>query len=161
MNQTKHTHQAITVGLLALATAVLCSAAPQLRIAPADMLTMPHSGGAGTSLVASMKTTVLAGDPTRPGQYTIRVELPPNTRIQAHSHRDERSAVVVSGIWYFGYGPKFDAGAMKTLPAGSFYTEPAGEAHFAMTKSEPVVIYITGTGPSSTDYVDPADNPAR
>ena len=51
--------------------------------------------------------------------------------------------------------------ALKALPAGSFYTEPPGIDHFAMTKGEPVVIQITGTGPSGTTYADPRNDPAR
>jgi hypothetical protein len=33
-------------------------------------------------------------------------------------------------------------------------------AHFAMTKEE-VILQITGTGPSSTTYVDPANDPTK
>ena len=39
---------------------------------------------------------------------------------------------------------------MKALAAGSFYTEPAGVALIAMTRAEPVVVDITGYGPSNT-----------
>ena len=42
--------------------------------------------------------------------------------------------------------------AVKELPAGSFYLEPAGVAHFALTRSEPAVVYITGSGPTNTVY---------
>jgi hypothetical protein len=54
-----------------------------------------------------------------------------------------------------------NAAAVLCSAAPQLRIAPAGEAHFAMTRSQPVVIYITGIGPSSTDYVDPADNPAR
>ena len=74
---------------------------------------------------------------------------------------DNRSAIVVSGTWYFGYGKQFDEKALKTLPPGSFYTEPPVANHFAMTRGDAVVIQITGTGPSGTVYVDPAHDPAR
>ena len=47
------------------------------------------------------------------------------------------------------------------LPAGSFYTEPSGVAHFAETRAEPVVVYITGDGPSDTQYVKTTAEPAR
>ena len=76
-----------------------------------------------------------------------------DSRIQAHTHRDDRTAIVVSGTWYFGYGPVAGAAAKKALPAGSFYTEPSGVAHFAETKADPVVVYITGNGPTDTVYV--------
>jgi len=70
-----------------------------------------------------------------------------------HTHRDSRTAIVISGVWYFGYGPAADAAAEKALPVGSFYTEPSGVAHFAETKADPVVVYITGIGPTDTVYV--------
>jgi len=76
------------------------------------------------------------------------------------SRSDLRSAVVVSGTWYFGYGHTFDEKALKELPAGSFYTEPANVDHFAMTKGE-VIVQITGYGPTSTKYFDPELDPSR
>jgi quercetin dioxygenase-like cupin family protein len=112
-----------------------------------------HDSGAGTSGVAGIRTTVIAGDPTKDGPYTIRLRVPANTRIQAHTHRDDRTAIVISGVWYFGYGPVAGAAAEKALPSGSFYTEPGGVAHFAETKADPVVVYITGNGPTDTVYV--------
>ncbi|WP_354269935.1 hypothetical protein [Bradyrhizobium japonicum] len=50
---------------------------------------------------------------------------------------------------------------MKTLPVGSVYTEPANEPHFAMTANEPVIVMLTGTGPTDTVYENPADDPTR
>ena len=133
---------------------------PGTRLTPAEMSAMAQgSAGAGTSGVAGIQTTVLTGNPAMPGLYTLRLTAPPGTRIQAHSHRDARSAMVVSGNWYFGYGAKFDAGALKLLPQGSFYTEPAGQPHFAETRGEGVVLIITGYGPTDTVYVDPANAP--
>jgi uncharacterized RmlC-like cupin family protein len=120
-----------------------------------------HEAGSGTSGIAGIRTTVVAGEPSMPGPYTIRLTIPPNTRIQAHTHRDNRSAVVGAGVWYFGYGLLAKANAEKALPAGSFYTEPGGVAHFAETKAEPVTVYITGDGPTDTRYVQDAARPAR
>jgi uncharacterized RmlC-like cupin family protein len=115
----------------------------------------------GTSYVAGIQTVVLSGDPTKPGLYTILVRLPGNTKIQAHSHPDDRVATVISGTWYFGYGDKFDETKLKALPAGSFYTEPPNGNHFAMTKDEGVVIQLSGVGPTGTKYVNPADDPSK
>jgi len=112
-----------------------------------------HDSGAGTSGVAGIRTTVVAGDPTQAGPYTIRLSIPANTTIQAHTHRDNRVAIVMSGVWYFGYGPVGSATKEKALPAGSFYTEPSGVAHFAKTRTDPVIVYITGSGPTDTVFV--------
>ena len=56
------------------------------------------------------------------------------------------------GTWYIGYGDHFSATELKPLPPGSFYTEPPHRMHFAETRSEPVIVQITGFGPSSTVY---------
>ena len=125
----------------------------ELRLTPAEIESMAKGGaGAGTSGVAGIRTTTLMGDPAKVGPYTIEVRVPPHKHIQAHTHRDERSAVVVSGTWYFGYGAKASDSQVKELQPGSFYTEPASVPHFALTRDQPAVVYITGMGPTDTVY---------
>lgn len=109
--------------------------------------------------MAGIETVAVKGDPNQSGVYTIMLRVPAHTRIAAHSHRDDRIATVVSGTWHVGYGDKFDEVKLKALPAGSFYTEPPGRKHFAETGDDPVVVQITGFGPSSTNYVDPTQDP--
>jgi len=106
-----------------------------------------------------IQTTLLSGNPAGPGLYTLRLSVPPNTRIEAHANRDDRSVTVVSGTWYLGYGSSFDEKALKALPPGSFYSELAGQPHFAETRADPVIVYITGYGPTNTTYVDGAGDP--
>src|SRR6267142_102938 len=118
------------------------------------------AGGTGTSGVSGIETVVLKGDPTKPGLYVLALRAPANMTIQAHSHKDDRVATVLKGTWYFGYGEKFDEKALKALPPGSSYTEPPNTAHFARTR-EQVVLEIVGYGPSSTTYVNPAEDPTK
>jgi hypothetical protein len=59
------------------------------------------------------------------------------------------------------YGRAADATTEKALAAGSFYSEPAGVAHFAETSADPVVVYITGFGPTDTIYVMKSNDPHR
>jgi hypothetical protein len=95
----------ILLPLLAVAYAQTM-AFPELRLSPDEVDAMhAHEGGSGTSGVAGIRTTIVAGDPAKAGPYTIRLTIPPNTRIQAHTHRDNRSAVVVSGMWYYAPPP--------------------------------------------------------
>jgi len=136
-------------------------AAPRARLSPSDIHTLVTSGpGAGSSGVTGIETIVLKGDPAKPGLYTILLRVPAHTTIQAHEHPDDRIATVVEGDWHFGYGKKFDAAALRTLPPGSFYTEPPHEAHFAQTGDSAVSVQITGYGPTATKYENPADTPA-
>ena len=92
-----------------------------------------------------------------------RVTFVTNTRIEAHDHPDDRVATVVSGTWYLGYGSGFDEKALKALPPGRFYTEPAHEAQFARTADQPVVVDISGYGPTGTRHSDgqPPSAPRR
>ena len=153
----------MTPVLLAVIGAALAQDAqhPQQRLTPKDIQWPASAPVAGTSNVAGIQTVVLKGDPTKAGLYTLMLKVPPNVKIQAHSHGDDRTAVVVSGTWYFGYGREFNESALKELPAGSFYTEPPKTEHFAMTKSLGATIEITGYGPSSTVYVDPKNDPTK
>src|SRR5215510_13205071 len=52
--------------------------------------------------------------------YTV----PASTKIEAHTHRDDRIATVISGTWHIGYGSRFDEKNLKALTPGSFYTKP-------------------------------------
>jgi len=135
-------------------------ASPAMRLTAAEYnFPAKANPGTGSSGVAGIQTIVLKGDPDQAGAYTIMLRVPAHTRIAAHSHRDDRVATVVSGTWRLGYGEKFDESKLKALPPGSFYTEPPGQAHFAETAEEAVEVQITGFGPSSTDYVNAADDP--
>ena len=151
----------------ALAAAGMTSVNAQGRLAgPAtikvDEIPWPSAkaGGAGTSGASGIETVVLKGDPAKPGLYVLALRAAPNMTIQAHSHKDDRVATVLKGTWYFGYGQKFDEKALKALPVGSSYTEPPNTPHFARTRDQ-VVLEIVGYGPSSTTYVNPADDPAN
>jgi pimeloyl-ACP methyl ester carboxylesterase/quercetin dioxygenase-like cupin family protein len=145
-----------------LTRAPAASQESERRLSVAEIGTMPRGGaGAGTSGVDGITTTVLSGDPTLAQPYTIEIRVPAHTRIAAHSHRDDRSAVVISGTWWFGYGSVAADSLAKPLPAGSFYTEPAGRDHFAVTRDQPAVVYITGFGPTDTHYVAAGTDPRR
>jgi uncharacterized RmlC-like cupin family protein len=147
--------------LVMVVLAILCQAGearaqdtpPHLRLTPTEVNAFGKSDStAGTSGVSGIETTVLKGDPTKAGLYTILLKVPANTRIESHTHPDDRVAAVISGTWYFGYGDRFDERKLKALPPGSFYTEPPEEPHFARTGDTPVIVQITGFGPTGTHY---------
>lgn len=115
---------------MALALALLWVAVPalakgvRLQLASDAVARLPIvASGPGTSGIA---TRMLHGNPAGTGPYTTAITVPPNTHIAAHSHREDRSAIVVSGAWHFGYGAVATDAGTKALPAGSFHTEPAG-----------------------------------
>lgn len=156
----------MTLRMLAIAAlSVTASAAaaqsiPEMRMTPPEIRRSAFdSNQIGSSGLAGVHTKVLSGDPSRAGFYTILLFVPAHTTIQAHSHRDNRMAAVVSGDWHFGYGDHFDAHALKSLPSGSVYSEPGGVDHFARTEAEPAVVEIAGYGPTDTHYFEPGNDP--
>jgi pimeloyl-ACP methyl ester carboxylesterase/quercetin dioxygenase-like cupin family protein len=143
-----------------LGTGSSASALPHMRMTPAEVqANQTGSNQIGSSGLAGVSTKVLFGDPSSAGFYTIVLFVPAQTTIPAHSHRDDRMATVVSGTWQFGYGDRFDEGVLKSLPVGSVYSEPGGTTHFARTGGEPVMVEISGFGPTDTRYVSPGDAP--
>jgi len=104
---------------------------------------------------AGFQVARIIGDPTRSGMYANRVKFPAGLRIQPHFHPDERIVIVLSGTVYFGYGEQFDEAKMKVLPAGSVWTEPARQPHFAWAKDGEAVIQVIGNGPSGTTPIQP------
>jgi uncharacterized protein DUF4437 len=100
----------------------------------------------------------LVGDPAKPGPYTLRLKFPKGFKIAPHTHPDSREVTILSGTFATGYGETFDAANLKTLPAGSFYTEPANVPHFIEIK-EDVILQVSGLGPSTRRFVNPPDGP--
>ena len=154
----KITPSIFTVAVFGLATCAVAYAqqlpqgAVMFNFAKAKWVS--DAAGAGTE-----RATVL-GDPTKPGPYIYVVKFPPrassNPAARPHSHPDSRSYTVLSGTWYIGFGDKYDESKLNELPAGSYYTEPAGVPHFVTTKSDGAVVMFSGTGPTRQIPVEAA-----
>ena len=93
---------------------------------------------------------------TAPGPYVYRVQFPKGRTVQSHSHPDDRTYTVLEGNWYIGWGEKFDESKLIKLGPGSFYTEPAGVPHFVSTPDGEAMVQITGHGPTTINYFNPA-----
>ncbi|PZR26501.1 MAG: hypothetical protein DI535_13905 [Citrobacter freundii] len=135
----------------------------ELRLTPQEIKTIRSTDdhAPGSSNLPAVQVIVIYGNPAGQGLYTILLKVAANTKIPAHLHPDERVGTVISGTWYFGYGDKFEETKLKKLPPGSVYTEDKNINHFAMTGKEPVIVALTGYGPSGVMYVNPADDPGR
>jgi uncharacterized RmlC-like cupin family protein len=153
-------HFSLAASMLIGISAATAQSLPQMRLTPAEIKASTlDNNQVGSSGLAGVHTKVLFGDPSKAGFYTILLFVPAHVTIQAHTHRDNRMAAVVSGEWHFGYGDHFDAKSLKTLPPGSVYSEPGGVEHFARTGETAVVVEISGYGPTDTVYFDPANDP--
>jgi len=150
----------IATAVVVAASAAIAQSLPEMRMTPSEIEALPlDNNQIGSSHVPGVHTKVVFGDPSKEGFYTILLFVPAHTTIHAHSHRDNRFAAVLSGEWHFGYGNRFDTKALKTLPPGSVYSEPGGDNHFAQTDAEPVIVEVSGYGPTDTRYVEAKNDP--
>jgi quercetin dioxygenase-like cupin family protein len=134
---------------------------PDYAKTPGELSAAAPTGGAGGSGNAKVEVVTILGDASKPGVYAQLLKVGADAQIPAHHHAGDRVGTVLQGTWHFGYGGQFDKAKLKTLPVGSVYTEPANAPHFAMTTNEPVVVLLTGIGPTDTVYENPADDPTR
>ena len=145
-------HNAQVTGCILLALAVCGSPArtepiAATRLAPDEIKWEGDPSG--------VQRAQLVGDEKKPGMYTYRVRFPANHKVQPHFHPDERVVTVISGTLYVGFGEVFDESAMKALPTGSIWTEPARQPHFVFAKDGEVVFQVVGAnGPSGLTRIE-------
>jgi quercetin dioxygenase-like cupin family protein len=123
------------------------------QVIPLNALVVTPDEPKWTPNPAGFEVARVVGDPTKPNTYVNRVKFPAGLKVQPHFHPDERVGTVLSGTFYFGYGERFDESKMHRLPAGSVWTEPAKQPHFAWAKDGEVIIQVGGVGPSGTTPV--------
>jgi hypothetical protein len=109
-----------------------------------------------TTLPNGAKVAVFMGNPKEPGPYGSRARLPANWRVAPHTHPEEgRVTTVMTGVFYWAIGEKFDESKLQAYGPGSVIIESRGVAHYAMTKEEGAEIQTNSTGPAGMQYIEP------
>ncbi|MDB5594901.1 MAG: anti-ECFsigma factor, ChrR [Hyphomicrobiales bacterium] len=103
---------------------------------------------------------VLAGDPGKQDLFVIRLKLPANYKIPAHTHPTDENVTVISGLFNAGMGDKLDMAKGVAFKPGGFAAVPANARHFAWT-TEPTIVEVSAMGPFAMTYVDPKDDPSK
>jgi quercetin dioxygenase-like cupin family protein len=91
-------------------------------------------------------TTVVYGDPSKPGLYVTLQRRPPNNWSQPHSHESDRYAVVLDGTFWVGSG-RFDPDSTVPLKAGTVIKDFAHTVHYDGSRDETVRLLFAGIGP--------------
>lgn len=118
---------------------------PVLRVTPDELL--------WRTLPSGVQRSAVVGHDTLSGLYVQRIRFPGGLQIAPHRHPDDRVVTVISGTIWLGYGSRFEDRALKRMPAGSVWSEPAGQAHFARVPEGTVELQIVGRGPSAVELV--------
>lgn len=122
----------------------------------------PHDikwGEAPPEFPRGAQLAVLVGDPTKSGQFAMRLKLPDGYKLKPHWHSQDEQITVISGTFILRMGDTMDAPAHE-LSMGSFHFLPAKSHHSAEARGD-VVVQVNGLGPFDIHYVNPADNPNK
>jgi quercetin dioxygenase-like cupin family protein len=125
---------------------------------PAAATSSLNWGPAPAVFPAGAKMAVESGDPSKSGEFIVRLSLPANYRIPPHWHPTDEHVTIRSGTFYVGMGDALDKTKTKPMAAGDTGSIPAKMHHFALTK-DAVVLSIRSEGPFALTYVNPADDP--
>jgi quercetin dioxygenase-like cupin family protein len=126
--------------------------------APAAATSSLKWGPAPAVFPAGAKMAVESGDPSKSGEFVVRLSFPANYRIPPHWHPTDEHVTVRSGTFFVGMGDALDKTKTKPMAAGDTGTVPAKMHHFALTK-DATVLSIRAEGPFAMTYVNPADDP--
>jgi quercetin dioxygenase-like cupin family protein len=143
-----------------LATLFVLAASASAQTHVITTLADARWGPAPPMLPPGAQIAVLAGDPSKPVPYTIRLKFPANYIVPAHSHPNDENVTVVSGDLFIGMGNKLDKKSATALGKGGYALMPANLNHFAFTTSEATIL-LYGVGPVDFTYVNAADDPRK
>ena len=109
-------------------------------------------------LPSGSRFAVVSGDPTKPGPFTVRIDLPPDYAVRPHFHPSSEELQVLEGTLHLGHGKRWDEKAFKTVSPDQPVTIAAKDPHFVHAASR-VLLEIRSTGPYGITYIDPKDDP--
>ena len=141
--------------ILAASTMLLLSGVAYSQVNSTDL----KWGPAPAVFPPGAKMAVLSGDPSKPGIFVIRLEMPEGYAVPAHHHSTDEYVTVISGEFHLGMGDKLDKAKDTTLLPGGFAQAPAGMNHFAWS-TKASVVQVSAEGPFTMVYVNPADDPS-
>ena len=99
------------------------------------------------------QTATIVGNPDKAGAYyAYYLKTPAGGKAPPHFHKMTENVTVISGTVMFGIGDTIDASKAKTFGPGTFVSIPAGVHHYAVAKTE-MVIVVSGIGPDTTTFV--------
>ncbi|QMT59169.1 cupin domain-containing protein [Legionella sp. PC997] len=153
--------KATLIGLLSLGSIGITFAADETMKAEKPTLFTPKDmqwSEGPNSIPKGAKISVLEGDLSKEGPFTIRIMLPANYTISPHTHPGIEHVTVISGEFNIGMGDKLDKNIATKLPTGSFAFMDPQMHHYAFTRGK-TVIQLHGIGPWDIIYINPKDDP--
>jgi len=102
--------------------------------------------------------SVVSGDPTSSGEFTLLVSMPNGYRIPPHFHPSYEHVKVMEGTLLVGMGDVLDPKRTQALVVRDSATAPAGMHHFSIARGR-TVVSATFLGPFTITYIRAEDAP--
>ena len=133
--------------------------------APVHAITDPEKATFGpvpepVGLPPSVEMSPVAGDPAKPGLFSLMLKIPDKGTIAPHWHPAEEDVVTLKGTFEFGDGTEFDEKKLQNLGSGNIVHIPARMRHFARARGTTTVL-VYGMGPFVINYVNAKDDPRK
>ncbi len=93
-----------------------------------------------------LRMAVIHGDPSKTGDYTLRLRFPSNYQFPPHWHPQAEHLTVLQGTFRIAMGDRVDQSALKSYAPGDFLYMPAKKPHFGGVQGE-TIIQLHGMGP--------------
>jgi hypothetical protein len=106
------------------------------------------------------RLVLLAGNPTRQGEYTLRRRFASGHATLPHWHPHAEYGTIISGVFYIGFGDVATRSGTTRLGPGGFIRVPPFTPHFSYADEE-VILQVHGPGPRKTYYVHEVPVPRR
>jgi mannose-6-phosphate isomerase-like protein (cupin superfamily) len=100
------------------------------------------------------------GDPTKSGEFVVRLSVPAGYRIPPHWHPTDEHVRVRSGEFLVGMGDMLDPTKTMKMAPGDTGTISAKMHHFAIARVA-TEISVRAGGPFAMTYVNASDDPRK
>jgi quercetin dioxygenase-like cupin family protein len=87
------------------------------------------------SLPPGSKIAVISGDPSKPGPFVIRAQVPAGYRIAPHWHPGDENLTIFTGTVALGMGEKWDDAGLHNVAAGGYAALPAEMRHYFLART--------------------------
>ena len=109
---------------------------------------------------AGAKMAVEQGDPTKSGEFIVRLSFPAGYKIPAHWHPTDEHVRIRSGEFLVGMGDALDPAKTMKMTPGDTGSIAANMHHFAIARTA-TQVSIRSEGPFAMTYVNSADDPRK
>jgi ketosteroid isomerase-like protein len=112
------------------------------------------------SLPPGAKIAVIAGDPSKPGPFVIRAQVPAGYKVAPHWHPGDENLTIFSGTVALGMGETWDDSKLMPVGTSGYAALPAEMRHYFLAKTAST-FQVHGMGPFVVNYVNSADDPSK